>query len=500
MLFDVAAVLYEVGFRGSIDAMLLLPEVFENLPYPEGMRPIAYGTLVELAALAAGRVALPVMKAERPLFGRVYLHGRAALTPDEAYESVASTLEAMSLASVRLRESAPKKAVPKPSVNAFSTAAKASLRLMRHRELAEIAAGAFLRDLVSARPSEISPTEVAANLVEKVEAAHRARLIVEEVRSLDDDRIDSFPSQPEWFAALFDESKWLTDARRRVESDVRSSFGQLAKELASRPSLFERLLAELALLLPSLRSSPGSTPPVGLIEELRGLTDSWFARRFHLPRIRAVKRRLLVELRKEREKLLAQAVLMTAIDVVNELLEKERRHGAALDDLYALWERSNQWDGLAEQILRQSLSEMDRGARDTFEARLRELYARYSVTRDTAGLQGWIEATRDLLDDTFRSRFVDPALLPSADVKAAIRQLDPGVFDPARASAPAYGRDVAASARLRSGRFHSIGIRAGAADVQRACGHRARRDRERNRSRARIARPRARRDPRDSQI
>jgi tubulin-like protein len=142
-LFDVAAALHEIGFAGSIDAVLLLPQVFTDVSSRQTMFPIAYGTLVELAALESDRIAFPGVEPAHDLFTRVYLHGPWAgghreLDRSMTFDRIAETVEAMSMASIgrhskALQANAPASlAETARTASVFSTAVKSGLRLLSH--------------------------------------------------------------------------------------------------------------------------------------------------------------------------------------------------------------------------------------------------------------------------------------------------------------------------------------------------------------------------------
>ncbi len=129
MLFDVAAILQDLGFLGSVDAVLLLPQVFYGLA-GNRMQPTAFATLVEIAALETERIDLPFKPAKEGLFRRVYLQGaQSAADPYATFDTVAETVEMMSFADIHQRQSRHEPRVSHEDGGVFSAAVTTAVRL-----------------------------------------------------------------------------------------------------------------------------------------------------------------------------------------------------------------------------------------------------------------------------------------------------------------------------------------------------------------------------------
>ena len=464
MLFDVAAALHRIGFPGAIDTVLLLPEVFSAVSFQARMLPIAYGTLIELAALQSKYLTLPGIVPPAAPFHRVYLQGpwggRMA-APDATYEAVAAMLEAMSRTPVSRHHTALQanahESAGEPSTSVFSTAAKAGLRLLRYRELADAFAGVFLHNLSAGGHGLFNddvPDAPAVEIAQRIEQLVMSVQVDDFTRSVTrqaEERFEQAAANPATFPKFraelsvffgrdaVHESFWLTSARPAAAKMVREALRPLQYQLPPVPRKLERVLGETPALL-SRHLTPPTTWQLLNDDSLDG--GSIWKQLTLRTRIRTLKNGLLPEIGKRAEALLRQLIVVTALDVLKEMEEEERRYWARLNDLDILWRESHSVDADAERILRVALAGLGWPARDAFKSRFlsqfQTFYERYTTTRDRTDLDAWMATTRGLFEETFATPYVDPAILYSDDdVSAAVRRLDSGVFVPGRTEARA---------------------------------------------------------------
>jgi len=383
MLFDVAAEVRQALDIATIDAVLLLPEVFDGLVFTDRIFPTAYAVLAEIAALQSGRLAFPRESWKRPndplpLFSRVLLSGpwigqrRLTIDPSAVFDRVAEMMQSSNLEEVRRHELAMRaNAVVEFARNAkcgetasvFSTLSTTVIRLIDYDEFAGSVASRFIAEL--AAPGRSTSTEIVdilapltippadrlmSDMVRELEIAAEEVFHESAIESIFDTffneltssraSVDQFPGAIRKFLGEgSDDAPPLTaECRAVLAQRARGRLDELRSQ-SSAPRAFDMLMTQLRLYLP---------PPIHIevLQQMEGSIEAFqrqssgtseLLRYFQTSRIVILKRSLFEWMKRSPQMLAAlrrQAVSRVLHDVVETLVVEEQRRWAAIERLH----------------------------------------------------------------------------------------------------------------------------------------------------------------------